>query len=131
MKDNRGIIRTKLGSISESVTDDELDLAIEEVSRVIKNYCNILSIPDDLIFTHANMTVDLIRYQITKSGSSSGSTSGSISAVGNISSVKLGDMNLSISSTGTGDSNAHTNMLDDLVLNYKTQLDQFREIWWK
>jgi len=42
-------------------TEEVLLLKIEEVAQAIKTYCNRSDIPDDLMFVHANMTLDLIQ----------------------------------------------------------------------
>lgn len=45
-------------------TEEVLLLKIEEVAQAIKTYCNRSDIPDDLMFVHANMTLDLIHQEI-------------------------------------------------------------------
>lgn len=128
MFDNRGIINLKLGALASSISEDLLNMSIDEVTTVIKNYCNIRNIPEGLKYTHANMVVDLIKYVYTSTG---GTTSSSgITAGGVVSSVKLGDMNLNITSSGSSDATAHKNALDDILMNYINQLNLYREIWY-
>lgn len=135
MKDNTAIIKLKLNSIIDNITDDLIQLSIDEVSQTIKNYCNISSIPNELSYVHANMVVDLVNYYYSKGvGLKEGVEVEIDTGEGDITSITLGDMKLSIGSiSGTSndskDSSAHKNSLDNIVMNYTEQLNQFREMY--
>lgn len=135
---------TVLDILNARLKDDtisEVDklLAIEEIEEVIKSYCNIDNIPKALKFTWANMAIDLLRYQVTTQSTpsteaSAGGVDFNASNTGNISSVKIGDTNISFSS-GDNSLNAlskksHQANLDDLILNYKEQLQRYRRMTW-
>ncbi len=126
------IIKSKLSNMP--ITDDQMTLAVEEVSQTIKNYCNIDEIPKELNFTLANMAIDLLRYELAMNNATSGTepTGGSIN-VGDISNLKIGDTSINLGNTNSVNSkalNSHVAKLDELVLDYKTQLHQFRRMRW-
>lgn len=124
MTDNREIILAKLGSQAELVSEDLLEMCIDEISIKIKEYCNISVIPDTLKYTHANMTVELINHEIAGTGTSS---SGDLGSVGDVTDVTLGDMKLSFgSSNGT-----NVDALSTIIMNYADSLNKYRRAVWK
>lgn len=114
---------------------DELTcrLAIEEVEQEVKNYCRIDKVPEELRFTVANMAIDLIRYELEAVGEDTDVTQ-EIS-IADVASVKMGDttINLGGGSENTGADrarNSHKANLDDVVMNYRSQLNRFRRMVW-
>lgn len=124
------IINIKLGDLQVD-TNIKL-LAVNEVETAIKNYCNLDTVPEELKYIWADMCVDLIRYQYV-----AGDTSSDDSEIGNsdISSVKVGDTTVNV---GQGSPTNRTKLalqshkpnLDNVVMNYKQQLQQFRRMVW-
>ena len=129
---------TVLEIVSEKLDDENIpvskqQLAIEEVAQAIKNYCHIDSVPDELKFTWANMSVDLIRYQRASSNKDSNDLN-SVN-IGEVSSLKIGDTNVNLG--GGSDTNTHNIAIkshkvnvDDIVMNYRQQLVAFRRMVW-
>lgn len=103
------------------MTDDDIRLAAEETEQVIINYCNISKVPEALRFTWANMAVDVLK---SLNADQTGEA-----ANGGPSSLNMGDTSLSFSS-GTS-ATGHTVNLDDLINNYRAQLQKFRRIKWE
>lgn len=122
------ITKQKLKDID--VSDEEIQMALDEIEWVIINYCNVCAVPDALYYTWSNMAVDLLRFQfVTNSGDSVNFT--------NASSIKVGDATVNFeNSTSSNIDNiskalaSHLPTLDNLVLNYKEQLQNFRKIRW-
>lgn len=52
--------------ISSPVTEDKIQLAIIEAEYMIKNHCNINSIPQELTFEVINIAVDIIESEYIK-----------------------------------------------------------------
>lgn len=108
-------------------------MAIEEVEQVIKNYCNIDKVPDELRFVWANMVLDLIRYEQAIHGENQeGLDEASTS---DIDSISMGDTSVSLGG-GNQDNvvnrakNSHNPNLDQIVMNYSQQLHRFRRMVW-
>jgi len=107
------IVKLKLKGTT--ITEPEMELAIEEVSEVVKNYCNRDDVPSELNFTVANMAIDLLKYTSPESGDSDVSTS-------DVSSIRMGDMTINLRSR------SHVAKLDELTMDYKGQLNKFRRL---
>lgn len=127
------IINAKLSNVS--IDFHEKALAIEEVENVIKNYCNINTVPSELKFTWANMAIDLLRYQHEANLLPDSDNSLDSVAAGNISSLKIGDTSINLGnedslSVRTIAMKSHSPNLDNLVMNYKSQLQRFRKMVW-
>jgi hypothetical protein len=95
-------------------TEGQLDTALEEVEQCIKTYCNISAVPDALRFTWANMAADILR---AAAGVSAGIPANEIA------SIAVGDVTVTRKRSAALD-------LDDLVLSYRAQLNQFRRFAW-
>ena len=89
------IVRAKVKI--EAITELDIQLAINEVEEVIKNYCNIDIIPDALKFTWANMSVDLVRYQYESNISADDVLAGIDAS--DISNLKIGDTQIALRSS--------------------------------
>lgn len=126
------IVKAKNTKIAESLTDDAILLGIKEVEQAIKNYCQIPEIPKALIYTHANIVIDLLLYQIE----SNTTPDNVIDAFdpSDISNIKIGDTSFTLGDKYRNNQRSrilqsHNSNLDSLVMNYKSQLNQFRRIW--
>ena len=115
----------------------ELKMLIEEVKESILNFTNRSEVPKPLNFVWANMVVDYINYlQMSRKPDDEGSESGVEGLqvkLGKVTKIKIGDTDFSLSddsSTTFGVSDgSHSVNLDEIVLNYKDQLMQYRRIW--
>lgn len=112
-----------------TITEPEKVLAVGEVEQVIKNYCNIDKVPEALNYTWANMVVDLIKYNYESNNSG-----GEVAAdAADVSSIKVGDTQIQLdggSSTRAKVLNSHRPDLDQIVMNYQSQLTKFRRMVW-
>lgn len=123
------IVRTKIKN--EAITELDIQLAVNEVEEVIKNYCNIDTIPDALKFTWANMSVDLVRYQ-HESNISADDVLAEIDS-SDISNLKIGDTQIALQGNDSERSKtlkSHRPNLDQIVMNNKQQLNRFRRMVW-
>lgn len=129
------IVRNKL---SESISDEDISLGVEEVDQYILNYCNISTTPFALRFVMANMVVDLLNYQFFKknpNGSTDGADeNGGVLGIADISNIQVGDTQIKLGSWSVTDSRtqalkSHVANLDEVLFNYNAQLNQFRRIY--
>lgn len=105
----------------DGATPDVQKMALEEVKVFIKNYCRISYVPTELNFVWANMAFDLLQGAYLRE-----STMGDAISPTEASSMTVGDMSISRGS----DTINHKITLDDLLLNYKDQLNKWRRIDW-
>lgn len=112
-----------------TITEPEKELAVGEVEQVIKNYCNIDEVPEALNYTWANMAVDLIKYNYESNNSG-----GEVAAdAADVSSIKVGDTQIQLGGGSNSRAkvlNSHRPNLDQIVMNYKSQLNKFRRMVW-
>lgn len=121
------IVRSKLNN--NEIADFDIIIAIEEVAEVIKNYCNITDIPEGLKYTWANMATDLVRYQnaLDNAGHSPQFNTDDVST------LKIGDTQIGLGGNESANSKllaGHKINLDDIILNYKAQLQRYRRMVW-
>ena len=126
-KKNKRITDMRRGGL----VDDEILLHIQEVEQSILNYCQIPRVPPQLHFVWANMSVDLILYLIEMNNTPADPLDGL--DVSDLSSVKIGDTSIYIgdkyrSNQRSRTLQSHNANLDELVMNYTKQLNQFRRI---
>ena len=109
-------------------------MAIAEVEQAIKNYCHIDKVPSELVFVVANMSVDLVRYQRATDPKTSAAVD-NVTA-GDVSSISIGDTRITLggeeksSTTATAARKAHIPNLDEIVMNNRLHLNQFRKMVW-
>jgi len=112
-----------------SITELDKELAINEIEQVIKNYCNIDKIPEELNYTWANMAVDLINYNYQLNNNDDIVEADSA----NVSSIKVGDTQIQLGGGNNSRAktlNSHIPNLDQIILNYQSQLNKFRKMVW-
>ena len=115
------IVRAKLVS-SAIASNTELILnCIDEVCEAVKIYCNIQNVPADLKYTIANMTIDLMSSMAGK-GLITDATLSSVPQ-DSIASIKDGDSEIKFKASSKS-------KIDDLVFNYKSQINKFRLLKW-
>ena len=113
-------------------TDDEILAALGEVEQVIKNYCSIPSVPVALRYTWCNMSVDLLLYTYDVN-----TTPDDVLEAfdpSDVSTIKVGDTSISLGDKYRNNARSrtlqsHQANLDEIVTNYKAQLNQFRRLW--
>jgi len=123
------IVRAKIKN--EAITELDIQLAINEVEEVIKNYCNIDQVPEALKYTWANMTVDLVRYQYESNISADDVLAGIDAS--DVSNLKIGDTQIALQGNNSERGKtlkSHRPNLDQIVMNNKQQLNRFRRMVW-
>lgn len=129
------IVKAKNKRITDIVNggldDEAILLNVREVEQTILNYCQIPQVPPQLHFVWANMSVDLILYLIEMNNKPEDPMDGL--DVSDLSSIKVGDTSVYIgdkyrSNQRSRTLQSHTSNLDELVMNYTKQLNQFRRI---
>ena len=111
--------------------DDAIMLAVQEVEQSILNYCQIPRVPTALNFVWANMSVDLLLFQIESNYTPADPMDGL--DVSDLSSVKVGDTSVYIGDKYRSNQRSrilqsHNANLDEIVMGYTKQLNQFRRI---
>lgn len=127
------IVQMKIND--DLILEEDMFLAVDEVGQVIKNYCNISTVPDELKYTWANMAVDLLLY--TRVSQADYDTSGDNETIGinDIQKIELGDTELWLGNTSRTSKtskalDSHSANLDKIVMEYKAQLQKFRRMVW-
>lgn len=111
--------------------DEEILLNVKEVEQTILNYCQIPRVPPQLHYVWANMSVDLILYLIEMNNTPEDPLDAL--DVSDLSSVKIGDTSVFVGDKYRSNMRSrilqtHNANLDELVMNYTKQLNQFRRI---
>ena len=123
---------TRITDTSNGGLDDEnILLNVKEVEQSILNYCQIPRVPSQLHFVWANMSVDLILYHIESNFTPEDPMDGL--DVSDLSSIKVGDTSVYIgdkyrSNQRSRTLQSHNANLDEIVMSYTKQLNQFRRI---
>lgn len=91
-----------------------LEFTLEDIEQIIKDYCNIKEIPEELNNTVLRMAVDLYRNENLGEEESS---------LGSVSSITDGDTTVSYKSSAN-------EFKDTLIKDYKTQLNRYRKLVW-
>ena len=125
------IVRNKIKDVT--ITELDIQIAVDEVEQVIKNYCSIDEVPEALKYTWANMAVDLARFHYESNTSGGNALEGFESS--DISSVKIGDTQISLQGGSVSGERSkalksHRPNLDEIVINNKAQLNKFRRLVW-
>ncbi|MEK3973719.1 hypothetical protein [Psychrobacillus sp. FSL K6-1267] len=111
------IIKAKLPA--ELLPDDtSLAMDVAEVGQTILTFCNRTDIPKELVFTHANMVVDLIRGNSRRSDTDS---------PGTVKAIKEGDLQVTFEATRSSSRESH---MEALLFDYASQLNRFRKLRW-
>ena len=124
---NKRITDTNKGGLS----DEDILMNVQEVEQSILNYCQIPRVPTQLHFVWANMSVDLILYVIEMNNTPEDPLDAL--DVSDLSSVKVGDTSVYIGDKYRSNQRSrilqtHNANLDEIVMNYTKQLNQFRRI---
>lgn len=111
--------------------DEQILINVQEVEQSILNYCQIPRVPTQLHFVWANMSVDLILYSIEMNNTPEDPLDAL--DVSDLSSVKVGDVSVFVGDKYRSNQRSrilqsHNANLDEIVMNYTKQLNQFRRI---
>lgn len=99
-------------SIENSNVDESIiDLAILRAEYMVKNYCNIDSIPQELIYIVADIVTDIIKEKY------------SIKESDNIKSIQQGDTTISFNSK-----EEVSISIEDIVRGYSRDLNKYRRL---
>ena len=101
-------------SLDDNTKDVYLEFVLDDIFQIIKDYCNIKEVPEELNATVLKMAIDLYRNKNLGEEDNS---------LGSISSVSEGDTTVSYRS------NVHE-FKDSLVNDYKAQLNRYRRLVW-
>lgn len=118
-----------------TMTEDQIIAALQEVEQVIKNYCAIPQVPVALKYTWSNMAIDLLLYQAAANADPESDDSGLDNLeMADVQSLKIGDTTVTLGAKSSTNQRgaalkSHVAILDDIVLNYRAQLNQFRRLW--
>lgn len=98
---------------------------ITEIGWRIKHYCNISTIPNDLIYVWTSMTIDAVRVDLPNVDEIADSVGGGGA------NVKVGDTSVSGGSgSGGGLSNTAKSAIDQVVFDYRIDLHRYRRMRW-
>lgn len=123
------LIEHKLTGFGITYDEQSAEIALAEVDQSIKNYCHIDCIPKELLFVRANMVIDLVRYNEANKPSEDGQVQAD-TKVGPLTSIKAGDVQYNFGDGGSKSQthNSHIGNLDEIVMNYTSQLNEFRRL---
>lgn len=120
---------------STEITPDVIQLAVDEVAQKICNYCNIFTVPTELVYTHANMASELLSYEYAIQNPEATSTDNLEFASGDIESITEGDVSVKLKggnnlTARTQALKSHSANLDAIVFNHQDDLNRFRRMVW-
>lgn len=130
------IVKMSCTKEGESISDFEYAIAVDEAAVEIKNYCNLTGdIPDGLKYTWANMAIDLVLYRHYRTKETLGDDGQRGLESRPIASMSIGDTSVTFGTTNSSDglyieAKSHVANLDDLLMNYKDQLNKYRKMVW-
>lgn len=116
------VVKLRLG-ISDDSKDALIDSYVQEIGQRILHYCNLPEIPDGLAHTWASMVVDAVRVDLPQDERIA-------ATVGGGESVKIGDTSVTSGGSGGGVSNTSKSVIDQVVLNYRIDLNRYRRMRW-
>lgn len=112
--------------------DEDILSCLKEVEQAIKNYCSIPAVPVALKYTWCNMSIDLLLYN--KEVNTTPDDVLEAFDPSDVSTIKIGDTSVSLgdkyrNNVRSRTLQSHNSHLDDIVMNYRAQLNQFRRLW--
>ncbi len=103
--------------LDTSLSDDRLEMYIDEVGQAIKTFCNREDVPDELRYVHANMVVDLVRLRQKNTPDAEPA----------VQSIKEGDVQITFT---THEKSQGETEVESVVHSYKNALYKFRKMRW-
>lgn len=130
-----GQVQGQTADWSTEVPAATIDWCFQYSGQFILNYCNIDIIPAELYWVWVSLTYLLVQGTLKQSG---GSTGTDTVLPGNVSSVKIGDTQVSFAATATGKSSTTGGGLADtlagsiegLASPFLDSLNRFRRLQW-
>lgn len=135
------VVKQKLGDRVE-ITDENIDMYVDEARQEILNYCHINEVPYVLKYTWANIATDYILLYSPEgiaAGENGGSDEESDVSSANITSVSVGGINVSLSTDKNN--SAATDIvaankqaaiqMSEFIRDYAKQLQVFRRLLWQ
>ncbi|EDS78169.1 conserved hypothetical protein [Clostridium botulinum C str. Eklund] len=98
----------------DNTKDAFLEFALDDIFQIIKDYCHIKEVPEELNNTVLKMAIDLYRNQ---------NLGEEETPLGSISSITEGDTSISYRSSAN-------EFKDSLLNDYKSQLNRYRKLVW-
>lgn len=117
------IIKARL-RLDDDALKPLVDTYIAEIERRIKHYCNIRTLPDDLLHVWASMVVDAVRVDLPNVDEIDDTVGGQGS------NVKVGDTSVSGGGSGDALSNTAKSVIDKVVFDYRADLHHYRRMAW-
>ena len=111
MTDKKSILNRVKCISDENIDDDKAGYCYDDAVSIIKGYCGIDEISDDMEMVLADIVFDLYREEVN--------------GFGDVRSIKEGDVAI-----GFGDSGRYKNGFY-LIKNYEKRLKPFRRVKWK
>lgn len=112
------LVKSRL-QITDNARDALITGFVEELEQRILSFCNIDAVPDGLKFVWASMTIDVLKVEQQ--------TLPEVAAATPVATeIKLGDTTVK-EAVGTA---AKKSALDDIVLNYRIDLNRYRKLRW-
>lgn len=132
MTDSERVAYTQQKVTAFAATTNDAKMALSEVEQAIKTYCCIPSVPDSLHFVWCRMAIDLINFDhetATKPEDVLDAFDPS-----DVSTIKVGDTSISLGDKYRSNQRSrilqsHQSNLDDIVMNFRAQLNMYRRIW--
>jgi hypothetical protein len=129
-EERASFVSGKLTKYTLGATD--VDTALAEVEQTIKNYCNISVVPVALHFIWCRMAVDLLKYDLESAKTESDAISSFDAS--DVQTISDGSMSITFGDKYRSNARGRTLMshqakLDDVVLDYSAQMNQFRRIY--
>lgn len=127
------LIKSKIPKIiiAKNIEDDYILYSVKEINQAVMNYCNIPKVPAALTYTISNMAIDLILYEIARDAALSGDPDAQLDA-SRITSLNIGDTLIKFGKDNGSNRqeilSSHKAKLDDIVMNYREQLNRFRRL---
>jgi len=116
------VIKRRL-KLSDDTSQDELIMDyIEQVEWKIKSYCNISEVPEALKFVWVSMVIDILRIEHPNEQFIIDNVSESIA------SMKLGDTSIFYGTKGNDLTSTSKSTIDELVTNYRPELNRYRKL---
>lgn len=103
--------------------DALIDSYVQEIGQRILHYTNMTDIPAELEHTWASMVVDALRIDQPNDEQIA-------ATVGGGESMKIGDTSVTSGGSGGGLSNTSKSVIDQVVLNYRIDLNRYRRMRW-
>lgn len=121
------IVQGRLGE--NPMTPCTLHTYIDQIEYTICNYINRNYVPEPLKFTVVNLTMDLLKSEALN-GFIDNDTLGQL-GLGSLTKIEDGDSQIQFRTGGSSASTGvHTANPEELLYNYKTQLDKYRLTKW-